>query len=320
MVHQPIAIRTLAAALLLGGCDRPEQLPTAAVPTAAVAFNGSAAFEEVRRFVAIRPRDATTPGAERAARYLRDRLQELGVAAEWDEFQDVCPIGTGVFRNVIARIPGKGRGLLILGGHYDTKAGIGEDFEGANDSGSSTGVLLELARHLASGPAWPWEIRIVFFDGEEAMHRYGPHDGLHGSRHMARQLVESGQASNVVAMILLDMIGDRDLTVTIPRNGTPWLIAEVFEAARKEGLRQYFSLYPHRIVDDHDPFLAAGMPAVDLIDFQFGSAPGRNDYWHTPEDRMDKIAPESLEIVGRVVVRLLLRWADLEASPGSVRP
>ncbi|HOW96824.1 MAG TPA: M28 family peptidase [Kiritimatiellia bacterium] len=297
-----------AIGLLLSACRRRESVPPA--PSPILPFDGAAAFDEVRRFVAIRPRDAATPGAERAALYLRDRLRELGVEAEVDAFADLCPVGTATFRNVIGRIPGQGKGLVILGSHYDTQAGIGAEFEGANDGGSSTGVLLELARCLAAGPARSWETWLVFFDGEEAMRRYGPADGLHGSRHMARQLAESGRAADVKAVIVLDMIGDRDLTVTVPRNGASWLISEVFESARLEGARDKFSLYPYEIGDDHDPFHQAGLPAVDLIDFHFGSGPGRNDYWHTMEDRMDKIAPESLDLVGRVALRLLARMAD----------
>lgn len=298
----------IAIGLFLSACARREANPVDPDPISP--FSGAAAFDEVRRFVEIRPRDATTPGAERAAIYLRDRLQELGVEAEVDAFEDLCPVGTATFRNVIGRIPGQGRGVVILGSHYDTQAGVGEGFEGANDSGSSTGLLLELGRHLAAGPALPWETWLVFFDGEEAMRRYGPADGLHGSRHLARQLVESGRAAEVKAVIVLDMIGDRDLTVTIPRNGASGLIAEAFEAARLESARSSFSLYPHEIGDDHDPFHRAGMPAVNLIDFHFGSGPGRNDYWHTPEDRMDKLSAESLDIVGRVVLRMLARMAS----------
>ncbi|MBP7829026.1 MAG: M28 family peptidase [Kiritimatiellae bacterium] len=295
-------------ALVFSACGRHEPVESPSdVPSG---FSGAAAFEEVRRFVAVRPRDAATPGAERAAAYLHERLRELGVEAEIESFEDLCPVGTMVFRNVIGRLPGRGEGLVILSGHYDTQAGLGEGFEGANDGGSSTGLLLELGRWMAASPPWPWETWIVFFDGEEAMVRYGPTDGLHGSRHLARQLVESGRAGEVKAVINLDMIGDRDLTVTIPRNGASGLIAEVFEAARAEGVRDRFTLYPHEVGDDHDPFHQAGMPAVDLIDFYFGSGPRRNDYWHTPEDRMDKLSPESLDLVGRVVLRMLARMAE----------
>lgn len=113
-------------------------------------------------------------------------------------------------------------------------------------------------------------------------------------------------------MILMDMIGDRDLTVTLPRNVTPALASRVLQAAHAEGARHAFSLYPYEIGDDHEPFLQAGMPAVNLIDFQFGSAPGRNDYWHSPEDTLDKISAASLQTVGRVVVRVL---NDVASTP-----
>jgi glutaminyl-peptide cyclotransferase len=147
----------------------------------------------------------------------------------------------------------------------------------------------------------------VFFDGEECMTHYGLSDGLHGSRHLAKRLIDAGRAGDIQAMILLDMIGDRDLTVTIPRNSTPALIAAFFEASREDGAREKFSLFPLQIGDDHDPFFSAGIPAIDIIDFHYGSAPGRNDYWHTEADRIDKISAESLGVVGRIVLRVLNR-------------
>ena len=271
---------------------------------------GERAFEEVRRFLAVGPRDAGTPGAEKAAQYLLERLQALGVEAQIESFDDMTPRGTATFRNVVGRVPGRGEGFVILAGHYDTQGGLGEGFEGANDSGSSTGVLLHLAELLAAAGPRPFEVRVVFFDGEEAMVRYGPQDGLHGSRHMAQALRATGEAEAVRAVVVLDMIGDRDLNVTIPRNGTSGLMAAFFEAARAEGVRPLFSLYPHAIGDDHDPFLNHGMPAIDLIDFFYGRAPGRNDYWHTAEDRLDKLSPESLSVIGRVVLRFLQQQAD----------
>lgn len=269
--------------------------------------DGDAALREAAALVALGPREAGTPGAARAAEHLRARLEALGLETVVDTFTDPTPRGQTTFRNVIARRPGQGRGRIFLGSHYDTKSGVGEGFQGANDSASSSGLLLELARVLAAGPAVQPEINFVFFDGEECMRAYGPRDGLHGSRRLAAQLVREGCAAEVWAVIVLDMVGDRDLTITIPRNGTPRLIAHVFAAAREEGVRARFSLYPGEIGDDHDPFLEAGMPAVDLIDFFYGSQPGLNDYWHTPEDRLDKLSAESLGVVGRVVIRVINR-------------
>ena len=148
------------------------------------------------------------------------------------------------------------------------------------------------------------EIRFAFFDGEECVREYGPTDGFHGSRHMAETMAADGSLTNVAALILLDMVGDRDLTITIPRNGAPRLAALAFDAARAENARAHFQLFPYTVGDDHAAFFERGVPAIDLIDFQYGSAPQKNDYWHTPQDALDKLAPESLEIVGRVAARM----------------
>ena len=302
------AIWVAAGLWCAAGCGKAPEKPAASVAPAVVApaaaeVSGERALEEVRAFVELGPRDSGTPGAEKAALYLRDRLRELGVEAELQEFTDLTPIGELTFRNVLGRIPGTGRRILLLGSHYDTKPGIA-GFVGANDSGSSTGLLLELARTLKATAPHALEIRFAFFDGEESRQRYGPNDGFHGSRHLAEAMEADGSLTNVAAMILLDMVGDKDLTITVPRNSTPWLATLAFEAARTEGARTKFQLYPYPVGDDHEEFFARGVPAIDLIDFQFGSAPGKNDYWHTAEDALDKLSAESLQIVGRTAARM----------------
>lgn len=284
------------AALLLFGCGG------AAVPQPPAAFDGARALEEARSFVALGPKAAGTSGAATAAGWIRDRLAAHGWEASIDEFSDGPPGAETAFRNVVARRRGAGPGIVILGAHYDTKSGI-PGFEGANDSASGVAALLEIARiHARAVPAR--DLLLAFFDGEECRVEYGPHDGLHGSRRLARRAVEEGWAPDVRAVVVLDMIGDRDLTVTVPRNGTPALLTAVFEAARAEGARDRFRLAPGGILDDHVPFLDAGMPAVDLIDFEFGSAPGLNDYWHTAADTIDKLSADSLALVARVALRV----------------
>jgi glutaminyl-peptide cyclotransferase len=298
-----MALLTMGAA----GCgERREAVPEPepAMVLKPVTISGEAALQEVQALVALGLRDSGTPGAERAARHLRERLEALGLEAEIQEFREASPKGNIAFRNVIGRIPGAGDGLLLFGSHYDTKTGMPEGFEGANDSGSSTGLLLEMARGFRAAGTPPMEIRFIFFDGEESMVEYGPADGFHGSKHLARTMAADGSLPRVAALILLDMVGDRDLTITIPRNSTPWLASLAFDAARAEGVRRHFQLYPYMIFDDHDAFLERGVPAVNLIDFHFGSRPGQNDYWHTVEDTMDKLSADSLEIVGRVAVRM----------------
>lgn len=302
------AIWAAAGLWCAAGCGPAPEKPAAPAAPAAEApapieVSGERALEEVRKFVERGPRDSGTPEAEQAATYLRDRLRELGVEAEIQEFRDMTPIGELTFRNVLGRIPGRGGKILLLGSHYDTKPGIA-DFVGANDSGSSTGLLLELARVLQARAPHALEIRFAFFDGEESRQRYGPNDGFHGSRHLAETMETDGSLTNVSAMILLDMVGDRDLTITIPRNSTPALATLAFDAARAEGARTKFQLYPYNVGDDHEEFFARGVPAIDLIDFQFGSAPEKNDYWHTAQDTLDKLSAESLGLVGRVAARL----------------
>lgn len=262
-------------------------------------------MSEVEALVHIRPRDSDTAGARRAAVLLDGRLKEFGVTSRIDTFSEETPNGKMHFHNVLARIPGKTQRLIVLASHFDTKSGISEDFQGANDSGSSSGVLLELARVLNARSPYETEFLIAFFDGEECRVNYGLREGLHGSRQLAKQLVESGGAQFVEAVIVLDMIGDRDLKIMIPRNTSKNLVKILFDSAHEVGLRAKFGLAESEILDDHVPFVAAGMPAINLIDFEFGSAPGLNDYWHTTNDTLDKLSVESLQTVGDTVLRMI---------------
>jgi Zn-dependent M28 family amino/carboxypeptidase len=294
----------LLLALCLGACRRhaPPPLPAQIAPSS---FLGEKALAEARAFVALGPRVAGSPGAKAAADYLYKRLEDLGLDPSIDVFSDRTPEGDKIFRNISAVLRGTGTGIVVVASHIDTKAGIADTFAGANDSGSSTAVLLALADVLKSNPPLRCTVVLAFLDGEECLRDYGPGDGLHGSRRLLRRMQSRGEAGNVTAFVLLDMIGDRHLSVTIPSNSTPSLVSRAFEAARAEGRRLRFSLSRNAILDDHVPFLEAGIPAVDLIDFEYGTAPGRNDYWHTPQDTIDKLSAESLEIIGRVTVRML---------------
>lgn len=271
-------------------------------------LDGTNVLEEVKNFVALGPRVSGTDGAEKAARYLADRLKKLGMDPIIEEFTQATPKGNMVFRNVWAVREGSRNKVILIVSHYDTKSGIGDNFVGANDSGSSTGLLLELARVLVESPRIDVDIMLAFVDGEECSFSYTAKDGLHGSRHLAKTLWGNRRTANVLGVFVVDMVGDKDLTMTIPANSSPELTTLVFRSAREEGVRLHFSLVP-AIIDDHVPFLDAGMPAVDLIDLQFGSTPGKNDYWHTEEDTLDKLSAHSLQIVGRVLIRSVNKLA-----------
>lgn len=302
-------VAPLTALAFLAGCsEAPEPAretePAVRRTVDPRALSGSRAFEEVQRLVARGRRDAGTPGAAMAAGHLAGRLREAGVSVEIDSFEDRRPHGTAVFYNVIGTIPGRHKEWVIFGAHFDTKSGMPEAFQGANDSGSGCGVLIEMARVLQAHAPLEFPVMLAFFDGEECRYRYGPHDGLHGSRRLAEQVTAGSRKRPVRAMILLDMVGDKDLTITLPRNSDKDLLLNTFEAAEALGFRDRFSLFQGDILDDHVPFLERGIPAVNFIDFEFGSHPGRNDYWHTAEDRMEHIRAESLEIAGRVALQL----------------
>lgn len=280
------------AALVLSACAPAPEHP---------ALSGRNALEEVHALLDISPRDSGTENARRAAGHIADRLRSFGLDPQIDEFQELTPAGKITFRNVLAEHKGKSGKTIILGSHYDTKSGIAPDFEGANDSGSSTGLLLELARSISSSPA-KHNILFAFFDGEESVEFYSSNDGLHGSKRLAGQI--KTESRDIRAVIILDMIGDRNPHLTLPRNSSPELISKTFESARELGIRKQISIYGP-ILDDHVPFLEKGYPAIDLIDFEYGSAPGKNDYWHTAEDTRDKLSAETLETVGNLVLNLI---------------
>ena len=276
-------------------------------------FDGQRAFAEVAALVMFSPRDAGTIGGREAADHILKKLESFGLEARIDIFTDMTPEGEKTFRNVIGQIRGKNDRWIILGSHFDTMPGI-ENFQGANDSGSSTGVLLELARMISEAKIIP-EVGILFafFDGEEGIAHYIPGDGLHGSRRLALQLVESGTEKKVDAMILLDMVGDKNQHFTIPANSPRDLVKEVLNAAHAVGHRDRFSLSRDLIItDDHTPFLEIGIPAIDLIDFKFGSKPGLNDYWHTEADNLENISTESLEIIGEITLKLVEKLVSQE--------
>ena len=304
----------VVAACALAGCGTVEEREGGGEPgdergaSAREVFSEDRAWRYASEYVGLgaKPAGGDGSGTAEAAEWIRQQLEEAGVAAEVREFRDAAPSGEGMFRNVVGRIAASGGGegkMVLLAAHYDTKTGI-EGFVGANDSGSGTGLLLELARSLAAAPAG-LEVRVAFFDGEEAAVKYGPTDGFHGSRRLAAEMEERGELGRVAGMILLDMVGDRDLGLTLPLNGSPELTRLAFESARELGVREKFRLARFAIGDDHVAFAEKGVPTMDLIDFEYGGGPGRNEFWHTAEDTLDKMSAESLGTVGRVVLRMV---------------
>lgn len=278
---------TCLTALTLTACGSSEGRP------AAEGFVASRAFADLEAQVEIGPRPSGSAAARETADLITARLTAAGIEAVDRQRPYV---------NVIGSIPGSEPGVVVVGAHYDTKSGI-PGFVGANDGASGVAVLLELARILPRplpGPA----VQLVFFDAEEARgDRPFELDGIRGSRQYVEYARAGGRQGSVEleqirAMVLFDMVGDCELEIPLEANSDPGLYGLIAAAAAQPSAANPFQGQSGPISDDHLPFLEAGIPAVDLIDFDFGPGPTPGAYWHTPEDALDKVCPESLGAVG----------------------
>jgi Zn-dependent M28 family amino/carboxypeptidase len=259
-------------------------------------FDGAAALRHVERLVGIGPRVAGTSGGARAREYIVAELKKIaGAQVQVKPFDADTPHGRQSMANVLAVLPGKRPDVVMLAGHYDTKFFKQFRFVGANDGGSSTGLLLELARRLATRPR-DYTYWLVWFDGEEAREQWTDRDSLYGSRRLATELARDKRLPR--AMILVDMIGDRDLAIRREAHSAAWLTEIIWEAAARLGYSRHFLRETIPVEDDHVPFLRHGVPATLLIDFDFPP-------WHTPDDTLDKISADSLAVVGQVLLESL---------------
>lgn len=294
----------IVASVLVASCVS-AQTPSSPESSSSSPFDSNRAFEHLKQFVAIGPRPAGSGGAEKTRDYIKSQMKALGIAIGEQAFEAQTPIGAVRMVNIIATIPGgsgssTNSGRLIIAGHYDTKQFEEFEFVGANDSGSSTGFLIELARVLKDRKnALP--IEILFLDGEEAIGEWET-GNTHGSRHYVAEAQRAGTLKNIKAMILVDMIADKQLVLKRDDNSTPWLVDAIWSAARKLN-RPEFVPDPTLIEDDHIPFIRAGVPAVDIIDLEYPDS--SMSYWHTAEDTLDKVSAQSMQVVGDVLLAAL---------------
>lgn len=261
-------------------------------------LSGEKAMEHVRAQVAYGPRPPGSEALEKCREYLIRQLEGYGYQVERDAFEAATPYGPKKMVNLIARKKGGGN-VIALASHYDTKYYEKMRFVGANDAGSSTGLLLEIARVLAARKDG-FDYWFLFLDGEEAFIEWSTFDSTYGSRHLAKRWKEDGTAGRVRALLLLDMVGDKDLHLQKDTRSTPWLMDLVWTTAMEQGYRDILDAAPTAIEDDHLPFLDINIPCADIIDLNY--AP-----WHTAEDTLDKIDAASMEKVGKLVLAVLPR-------------
>jgi glutaminyl-peptide cyclotransferase len=299
------AADALKAAMARPGPQPDDNAPAA---TATDGFDGHHALELVAKQVAFGPRPADSPALRQLQAYLKAELGSYGCKFEVDDFQVDTPVGHKAMENILVKIPGDKPGIILLGTHYDTK--ILPDFVGADDAGSSTAVMLEIARNLCPHPG-RYQVWIAFLDGEEATKlEWSDDDSVYGSREMAARLATSGDLSRVKGFLLADLVGGKKLHFKRDGASTPALVDEVWRVAGKLGYSDVFLKESSSIGgDDHFPFMKRKVPSVDVIDLDVA-----NDvpYWHnqTGTDTLDKISARSLAITGHVFLETV---KDLQA-------
>lgn len=281
---------------------------SAAKTPAAQGFSGQNAFEQVAKLVAFGPRPPASDAIHRTQDYIIGQLRGFGCTVDTDDFHAPTPVGNLAMKNIVVKIKGASPNIILMATHYDTDTLDPDDrkltnFVGADDGGSSTGLMLEMARVLCGKPQTA-TIWIAFLDGEEALRHWDlKTDSVYGSRELAAKLAVSGELSRVKAFVLADLVGGKNLHIKREANSTPWLTEIVWSTAARLGHQDLFpSDTVGGIEDDHMPFAERKVPVVDIIDLDIA-----NDvpYWHTPQDTLDKISPHSLQVVGDVILASL---------------
>ena len=260
-------------------------------------FDANRAWEHLNQLVALGPRPAGSPAIESTRKYIGTQLAAAGVTPTEQAWDERTPLGTVRMVNLLATIPGASKDRIIIAGHYDTKRFREFLFLGANDGGSSAAFLIEMARVLKARRN-AFTIELLFLDGEEAVVEWQGNDHTYGSRHYVELAKRGRTLASVKAMILVDMIADRDLRIKKDTNSTIWLTNLIWDAARREKLAEYFPGESTQVEDDHLPFVEAGVPSVDIIDLEYPA-------WHTAGDTLDAVSARSMQVVGDVVLAAL---------------
>ncbi|HEX8817237.1 MAG TPA: M28 family peptidase [Terriglobales bacterium] len=262
-------------------------------------FDAARAMQYVKEIVALGPRPIGSENHKKVEDYIHSHLK--GDEVEDDDLTVATTEGTFPVHNIIAKFPGTKDGIIVIASHYDTNWPLrNTSYIGANDGASSSAVLLEIANQLRGKKLDGYNIWLLWDDAEESMRLpwYDP-ESLYGVRHLAQKWQADGTAKKIKAFLLEDMIGDADLNIEHEESSTPWLSDMLYQAATRLGYQSHFFARSLPMIDDHAPFLEMGVPALDIIDFDYGY---NNVFWHTPDDTVDKLSPKSLEIVGKVTL------------------
>ncbi len=294
----PAASPTLAAAATPGSAPELNAEPQGP----AMHIDSARAMDYVKQIVSFGPRFPGSPGQAKVAAWLRNKLKADHL--EEDAFDADTPVGKLPMRSFVAKFQGAKEGVIVLGSHIDTNYPLRNiHYIGANDGGSSTALLLAIADQLRGKKLDGYSVWLAFFDGEEAVEsNWTDTNSTYCSRHLAAKWQQDGTIRNIKAFLLLDMLGDADLTVFRDENSTPWLEELVLKSAQRLGYQSHFFEYQTQVSDDHTSFARLGVPVADMIDFNYGY---NNSFWHTSQDTVDKLSPRSLQISGDVALETI---------------
>jgi len=278
-------------------------------------------MQYVKDIVAFGPRPIASANHKKVEGYILAHLR--GDDVEQDSFTADTPEGKLPVRNIFAKFPGTKDGIIVIASHYDTNYPLrNTSYAGANDGGSSSALLLELANQFRAKKREGYSIWLVWDDAEEAIKPDGSgglpaempfsDDSLYGISHLVEKWQADGTLKKIKAFLLADMIGDADLNIERDSNSTPWLEDVVYEAATRLGYQSHFFARTMGVDDDHIPFVKQGVPSADFIDFNYGY---HDVFWHTTQDTIDKLSPKSLEIVGNTMLETIRILDKMEPLP-----
>ncbi len=274
--------------------------------------SGQAAYALTQQYLAAAPkRWIGSPGHAAAEQFIKAHFEPEAAKGnfEVDSFSASTPAGLLPMTNFIVKYSGKRPGIIVIASHYETNYPLRDiNFFGANDGGSTTGLLIELGSYLRAHPPEGYSVWLVFDDGEEAIRSWSNSDSLYGTRHLAAKWSQDGTLVQIKALLVADMIGDKDLNVDRDSNSTAWLLDLLNTAARNTGHTAYVFRNSTTVEDDHLPFKQRGVPVLDIIDLDYGPPTREHPeggYHHTELDTLDKISPRSLQIAGDLFVEMI---------------
>jgi glutaminyl-peptide cyclotransferase len=279
--------------------------------TASTQFSGQAAYTLTKQLLDVAPkRFNASPGHAKAEEFLKQHFAPEAAKGNFvaDTFTATTPAGLQTMTNYIVKYPGKKDGIIVLVSHYETNYPLRDiNFYGANDGAATSALLIEIGTILRAHPPEGYSIWLVFDDGEEAVKTWSNSDSLYGTRHLAAKWSQDGTLTKIKALLVADMIADKDLNIDYVENSTLWLLDLLKVAAKNTGHSASIFKYREAEEDDHLPFAARGVPVLDLIDAHYGPTTDAmpDGYHHTDKDTLDKISARSLQISGDIVLEMI---------------